>query len=146
SLDFAAGIIPGWHSTIFPPYFVAGAIFSGFAMVLTLAIPLRRYYHLEDFITIKHLDNMAKLMLAMGLVVAYGYLMEVFLGWYSADEFEQYETHNRAFGPYASVFWLVVFCNVVAPQVLWFSFFRKNTIALFVVSIIVNIGMWAERF
>jgi molybdopterin-containing oxidoreductase family membrane subunit len=146
SLDFAAGIVPGWHSTIFPPYFVAGAIFSGFAMVLTLAIPLRRYYHLKDFITTKHLDNMAKLMLAMGLVVAYGYLMEIFIGWYSADPIEQYETQNRMSGPYAPVFWLVIFCNVLAPQALWFGFFRKNTVALFIVAIIVNVGMWAERF
>jgi molybdopterin-containing oxidoreductase family membrane subunit len=146
SLDFTAGIVPGWHSTIFPPYFVAGAIFSGFAMVITLAIPLRWYYRLEDFITARHLDYMAKLMLAMGLIVSYGYLVEIFLGWYSGDTFEEYSTHNRMFGPYAPVFWGVIFCNVLAPQALWFRFFRKNTIALFVVAIIVNIGMWLERF
>jgi molybdopterin-containing oxidoreductase family membrane subunit len=146
SLDFTAGIVPGWHSTIFPPYFVAGAIFSGFAMVVSLAIPLRWYYGLKDFITAKHLDCMAKLMLAMGLIVSYGYLTEIFLSWYSADEFEQYGTFNRMFGPYAPVFWGVIFCNVLAPQALWLRYFRKNTIALFVIAVFVNIGMWLERF
>jgi molybdopterin-containing oxidoreductase family membrane subunit len=146
SLDFAAGVVPGWHSTIFPPYFVAGAIFSGFAMVLTLAIPLRAVYRLEDFITLRHLDNMAKILLATGLIVAYGYLMENFMAYYSGDPFEKYVTLNRLKGPYWPAYWALIACNVLVPQALWFRGVRTNVIALFFIAIIVNIGMWLERF
>jgi Ni/Fe-hydrogenase subunit HybB-like protein len=146
SFDFAFGLIPGWHSTIFPPYFVAGAIFQGFAMVLTLAIPVRYFFHLEDFITARHLDNMGKVMLATGLIVAYGYMSEFFISWYSGNPFESYLSLNRAFGPYAVVFWGVLACNVVAPQFLWSRKIRLNVPALFAVAMAVNIGMWLERF
>jgi molybdopterin-containing oxidoreductase family membrane subunit len=140
------GIVPGWHSTIFPPYFVAGAIYSGFAMVLTLAIPLRAAYHLEDFITMRHLENMALVMLSTGMIVAYGYLMEFFTAWYSDSATEIFVPFNRAFGPYAHWYWALIFCNIVAPQMLWFSRFRRNVKALFVTALIVNVGMWLERF
>ncbi len=146
SVDFAYGNVPGWHSTIFPPYFVAGAVFSGFAMVLSLMIPLRKFYHLEDFITQRHLENMAKVMLTVGLVVAYGYLMENFLGWYSGDVFLRFNTIDRWTGAYAPWYWLLMFCNVLVPQLLWFKKFRTNGILLFVISILVNVGMWLERF
>ena len=146
SVDFAYGNVPGWHSTIFPPYFVAGAVFSGFAMVLTLMIPLRKFYHLEDFITQRHLENMAKVMLTVGLVVAYGYLMENFLGWYSGDEFLRFNTIDRWTGAYAPMYWLLIFCNILVPQLLWFKKFRTNGIILFVISLVVNVGMWLERF
>ncbi|MFP4440694.1 MAG: NrfD/PsrC family molybdoenzyme membrane anchor subunit [Chloroflexaceae bacterium] len=146
SIDFAVSIIPGWHSTIFPPYFVAGAIFSGFAMVLTLTIPIRRIFGLQDFITTQHLDNMAKIVLATGLLVAYGYISESYIAWYSDNEFEQYMLLNRMFGPYAHVYWLVPACNVLAIQPLWFQRVRTNIFALFAISIIVNIGMWLERY
>jgi molybdopterin-containing oxidoreductase family membrane subunit len=145
-MDFAAAIVPGWHSTIFPPYFVAGAIFSGFAMVLTLAIPLRAAFHLEDFITIRHIDNCAKLMLVTGLIVAYGYATEAFMGWFSGDELEQYVTTNRAFGPYGWSYWMLITCNCVTPQLLWFRWVRRNVIVVFVIALIVNVGMWLERF
>ena len=146
SFDFAISVLPGWHTTIFPPYFVAGAIYSGFAMVLTLAIPLRVLYGLEDFITLRHLQNMAKVMLATGLIVAYGYLMEAFVAWYSANEFEQYMYLNRLSGPYAPFFWALMVCNILIPQALWSSKVRSNALALFAIAIIVNIGMWLERF
>ncbi len=146
SLDFAVGIVPGWHATIFPPYFVAGAIYSGFAMVMTLAIPLRKFYRLEDFITMRHLNNMAKILLATGLIVAYGYLMENFIAWYSGNIYEMYMMRNRKIGPYAFVYWGVIVCNVLAPQVLWFKRVRLNVPALFVVALIVNLGMWLERY
>ncbi|MBK5292841.1 MAG: polysulfide reductase NrfD [Acidobacteriia bacterium] len=146
SFDFAAGIIPGWHATIFPPYFVAGAIFAGFAMVLVLSIPLRAAYKLEDFITMRHLDNMAKVMLATGLIVAYGYMMETFMAWYSGNEYEMYMMTNRLVGPYKYFYYALLFCNVAAPQVLWFAKFRRNVRTLFTVAIIVSIGMWLERF
>jgi Ni/Fe-hydrogenase subunit HybB-like protein len=146
SLDFAVAIVPGWHSTIFPPYFVAGAIFSGFAMVLTLAIPIRKFYGLQDFITIRHLDNCAKIMLATGLMVAHGYLTEAFMSWYSDDKFDIYATLNRMFGPYAPTYWLLIFCNVIVPQAVWFKKVRTNSAALFVIALLVNIGMWTERF
>jgi molybdopterin-containing oxidoreductase family membrane subunit len=145
-LDFAVSIVPGWHSTIFPPYFVAGAIYSGFAMVLTLAIPLRAAYGLQDFITARHLDNMAKVMLATGLMVGYGYLMEAFYGWYSANQFEWYMTVNRAIGPYAPMYWALIVCNGLGPQALWFPAVRRSPLALFVISLIVNVGMWLERY
>ncbi len=144
--DFAVSIVPGWHFTLLPPYFVAGAIFSGFAMVLTLAIPLRKVYGLEEFITLQHLDNMAKIMLATGLMVGYGYLMEVFCSWYSANEFEWYVAINRAFGPYALCYWSLIVCNVCVPQLLWLRSVRRNASLLFVISLIVNVGMWLERF
>lgn len=146
SLDFASGIIPGWQVTMFPPYFVAGAIFSGFAMVLTLSIPLRKFYGLEDFITMRHIDNMAKIMLVTGLIVFYGYTMEIFFGWYSGSLYEEYLVLNRMFGPYALMYWALILCNGMIPQLLWFPAVRKNLAVLFVISIIVNIGMWLERF
>jgi molybdopterin-containing oxidoreductase family membrane subunit len=146
SFDFAIAIVPGWHTTIFPPYFVAGAIYSGFAMVLTLAIPIRAIYGLEDFITMRHLQNMAKVMLVTGLIVAYGYLTEAFIAWYSADRFELFVPRNRLTGPYAPAYWALIVCNIVIPQALWFRRVRTNPLVLFVVAIIVNIGMWLERF
>lgn len=146
SLDFAVSLLPGWHSTIFPPYFVAGAIYSGFAMVLTLAIPLRAAYGLEDFITLRHLQNMAKILLATGLIVAYGYMIEGFMAWYSANDFEAYMMSNRAVGPYGTYFWALLLCNVIVPQLLWSNRIRSNTVALFVIALIVNVGMWLERF
>jgi len=146
SFDFAVGIVPGWHSAIFPPYFVAGAIYSGFAMVMTLAIPLRSLFRLEDFITMKHLQNMAKVMLATGLVVAYGYGIEIFIAWYSGNQYERFMVVNRATGPYAPYFWALIACNVITPQLLWLWRVRSSVLALFVISIIVNIGMWLERF
>lgn len=146
ALDFATSVIPGWHTTIFPPYFVAGAVFSGFAMVLTLLIPIRRLYGLQKFITLRHIDNMAKIMFANGLIVFYGYLNEVFFGWYSAHEFEMYMIWNRMTGPYAWSFWALIFCNGVVPQLLWSKRIRTNTIAIFIIAIIINIGMWLERF
>ncbi len=137
SFDFAVSLLPGWHATIFPPYFVAGAIYAGFAMVLTLAIPLRWYYDLDDFITLRHLDNMARVMLATGLVVAYGYMMETFVAWYSANSLEQFMITNRFFGPYNHLYWALVFCNVIAPQLMWFKRLRLSLGWLFAVSIIV---------
>ncbi len=146
SFDFAVAIVPGWHTTIFPPYFVAGAIYSGFAMVLSLAIPMRKFYGLEDFITMRHLDNMAKVMLATGLIVAYGYAMEAFGSFYSGNQFEKFMTLNRWSGPYAFFYWLLIACNIVIPQSLWFKKVRSNVLALFVLSLVVNCGMWLERF
>jgi Ni/Fe-hydrogenase subunit HybB-like protein len=146
SLDFASGVIPGWHATIFPPYFVAGAIYAGFAMVLMLTIPLRKFYGLEDFITMRHIQNMAKVMLATGLIVAYGYMMEAFFGWYSGNLYERFMIYNRMTGPYGWVYWLLILCNVLAPQLIWFKRFRTNLVVLFILSIIVSIGMWLERF
>jgi len=146
SFDFAVSVIPGWHATIFPPYFVAGAVFAGFAMVLILAIPIRAFYGLEDFITLRHLENMAKILLVTGLIVAYGYMMEAFFGWYSANPYESYMILNRMKGPYAFFYWLLIFCNALAPQILWSKRMRTNIAVLFSVSIIVSIGMWLERF
>ncbi len=146
SLDFAIGNTPGYHSTIFPPYFVAGALFSGFAMVLTLAIPLRHFFGLEDFITQRHLANAAKVMLATSLIVVYGYTSEMFTAFYSGDEFEQYMTINRWIGPYAPVYWAMLVCNVLVPQLLWWRGVRHSALALFVLSLVVNVGMWMERF
>jgi Ni/Fe-hydrogenase subunit HybB-like protein len=146
SSDFAVGIVPGWHETIFPPYFVAGALFSGFAMVLTIAIPLRVAYGLQDFVTIRHIDIMAKFTLATGLAVDYSYLVEHFIGWYSGNQFEEFLLYNRAFGPYGLWYWVVLFCNVVVTQTLWFKRVRTTPLALFAVTILINIGMWTERF
>ncbi len=147
SFDFTVGIVPGWHSTIFPPYFVAGAIYSGFAMVLTLAIPLRKFYGLEDFVTIRHLDNMAKILLATGLIVAYGYMMETFMAFYSGNAYDRYMIMNRMTGPYAVVYWTLIGCNIVIPMsTLWFARIRRNVAALFVISLVIQTGMWLERF
>ncbi len=146
SFDFAVSVIPGWHTTIFPPYFVAGAIFSGFAMVMTLTIPIRSFFKLEDFITLRHLQNMAKVMLATGGIVAYGYLMEAFIAWYSGNPYESFMIMNRLQGPYAPQYWALLICNVAIPQLMWLRRVRENVIALFVISIIVNVGMWLERF
>ena len=146
SFDFAISVVPGWHATIFPPYFVAGAVFSGFAMVATIAIPLRRAYGLQSFITIKHLDNMAKVMLATGLVVAYGYMMEAFFAFYSANIFEETMMKLRFEGPYSSSYWALILCNVLVPQALWFRKVRRDTRALLFVAIVINIGMWLERY
>jgi Ni/Fe-hydrogenase subunit HybB-like protein len=146
SFDFAVSQLPGWHATIFPPYFVAGAIYSGFAMVLTLAIPLRKFYGLENFITMRHLRNMAKVMLATGLIVGYGYMMEAFMAWYSANSYEQYMIFNRMRGPYGFMYWMLILCNIAIPQLLWIRRVRSNVVMLFIISIIVNIGMWLERF
>jgi Ni/Fe-hydrogenase subunit HybB-like protein len=146
SFDFAISMLPGWHTTVFPPYFVAGAIYSGFAMVLTLAIPIRTVYGLEDFITSRHLQNMAKVMLLTGLIVGYGYMVEAFIAWYSADRYEEFVPISRMTGPYAPVYWSLLFCNIVVPQLLWFRRVRVNTAALFAISLVVNVGMWLERF
>ena len=146
SFDFAIAIVPGWHTTIFPPYFVAGAIYSGFAMVLTLAIPIRAVYGLQDFVTMRHLENMAKVMLATGLIVAYGYVIEAFMSFYSADTFERSMTLNRMLGPYRGAYWALILTNVIIPQSLWFKRVRTNVVALFCVALVVNTGMWLERF
>ncbi len=146
SFDFAVSVIPGWHTTIFPPYFVAGAIYSGFAMVLTLVIPIRAIFGMKDFITNQHLNNMAKIMLATGLIVGYGYAMEVFMSFYSGNGFEIFMILNRMGGPYKLYYWALILCNVMTPQLLWFRAVRLNTIVLFAISIVVNIGMWLERY
>jgi molybdopterin-containing oxidoreductase family membrane subunit len=146
SFDFAISQLPGWHTTIFPPYFVAGAIFSGFAMVMTLMIPARKAFGFEHVVTERHLENMAKVILATGLMVAYGYAMEWFIAWYSGSSSELFAFTNRVHGRYALVYAMQIFCNVVAPQVLWIPRARRNIGVLFLVSILVNIGMWAERF
>ncbi len=146
SLDFAIAIIPGWHTTIFPPYFVAGAIYSGFAMVLTLAIPLRAVYGLEDFITMRHLENMAKVMLATGLMVGYGYVMEFFMAFYSGNHFEKFLALNRLGGPYRYCYWALILCNIIAPQFLWNRKIRTSVLWLFFLALVVNVGMWLERF
>jgi molybdopterin-containing oxidoreductase family membrane subunit len=146
SFDFAMGIIPGWHATIFPPYFVAGAIYAGFAMVLTLAIPLRKVYGLEDFITMRHIKNMSKIMLATGLIVAYGYVMEIFTGWYSGGEYEMAMIANRLTGPFKITFFMLILCNVLVPQLLWFDKVQNKVGLVFVVAMFVNVGMWLERY
>jgi Ni/Fe-hydrogenase subunit HybB-like protein len=146
SFDFAVGIVPGWHATIFPPYFVAGAIYAGFAMVLLLTIPLRKLYGLESFITMRHMHNMAKVMLATGLIVFYGYIIEAFFGWYSGNHYERFMIWNRMHGPYAGYYWTLIFCNGLTPQFLWFKKIRSNLLLLWVISVVVSIGMWLERF
>lgn len=145
-LDFAVSVVPGWHTTISPPFFVVGAVFSGFAMVLLLAIPLRRFFRLEAYITMHHLDNLAKLLLATGLLVTYGYLMEIFHGWYTGSIFEEATVLNRFFGAYAPLYWTMLLANVLVPQLFWFRRARRSLPVLFVVSLIVLIGMWLERF
>jgi len=146
SFDFAVALLPGWHTTIFPPYFVAGAIYSGFAMVITLAIPIRRLYHLEDLITMRHIDNMAKVMLATGWIVAYGYGTEVFMAWYSASKWEYFMMWNRMFGPMGWSYAMLITCNIALPQLMWFRKLRTNIPFMFVMSLIINTGMWLERF
>ncbi|HEV2418591.1 MAG TPA: NrfD/PsrC family molybdoenzyme membrane anchor subunit [Terriglobia bacterium] len=147
SFDFTIAIVPGWHSTIFPPYFVAGAIYSGFAMVIMLAIPLRAWFHLEDFITIRHLNNMGKLLLATGMIVAYSYVMEAFFSFYSADKFERYMMIDRMTGRYGIVFWILATCNIFVPMIfLWWHKVRTSTVLLFIVATFAQIGMWLERF
>jgi Ni/Fe-hydrogenase subunit HybB-like protein len=146
SFDFAVSQVPGWHATIFPPYFVAGAIYSGFAMVMTLAIPLRRFYGLEDFITMRHIHNMTKVMLVTGMMVAYGYMNEAFFAWYSANPYEGFMMQNRMTGPYAVFYWTLIAINAGMIQLFWFRKVRDNVALLFVLSLLVNVGMWLERF
>ncbi len=146
SMDFATSVLPGWHATIFPPYFVAGAIFSGFAMVLTILIPARQLFGLQDLITIKHVDNMAKVILATGCMVGYAYGMEFFTAFYSGNAFESFVFRNRAMGPYAWAYWTMVTCNVITPQFFWFKKIRQNVWLVLALCIFVNVGMWFERF
>ena len=146
SFDFAVSLLPGWHTTIFPPYFVAGAIFSGFGMVLTLMLPLRAIYHMEDLITQYHIDCMCKITLATGTIVGYAYAMEFFIAWYGANPYEGFAFINRAFGHYAWAYWIMISCNVITPQFFWFKAVRENTSFVWILSIFVNVGMWFERF
>lgn len=146
SFDFAVSQLPGWHTTIFPPYFVAGAIFSGFAMVLTLLIIAREIFNMKDIVTMRHLENMNKFILATGTMVGYAYAMEFFIAWYSGNPYETFAFVNRAFGPYWWAYWIMVSCNVISPQLFWFRKLRTSIPVMFVVSIFVNIGMWFERF
>ena len=147
SFDFAVAVLPGWHTTIFPPYFVAGAVYSGFAMVLTLAIPLRKFYKLEALVTDRHMDNMGKVMLTTGLIVAYGYGMEVFMAWYSASHWEFFMMWNRMFGPMGWSYWMLIACNIAIPlTTLWVRKWRTNMTFMFLMSLVVNTGMWFERF
>ena len=146
SFDFAVAQLPGWHSTIFPPYFVAGAIYSGFAMVLNIIIPIRRIYHLQNLITIRTLNNMACVTLATCWMVSYGYIMEAFMAWYSGETFERAMMHDRAFGHYGWIFWVLILVNCVIPQLLWSRKVRTNDVLLFLVALSANVGMWIERF
>jgi Ni/Fe-hydrogenase subunit HybB-like protein len=146
SFDFAVSQLPGWHTTIFPPYFVAGAIFSGFAMVLTLIIPSRIMFGLEEVVNEKHLENMAKIILLTSTLVGYAYGMEFFIAWYSGNDYESFAFVNRAFGDYYWAYWTMISCNVISPQFFWFKKLRRSPLFLFIISIFVNIGMWFERF
>ncbi len=146
SFDFAVSQLPGWHTTIFPPYFVAGAVYSGFAMVLTLIIPLRAWYNMRDLITMRTIEAASKLMLGVGLIVAYGYGMEAFFAWYSGDKYESFMYYNRIFGPYGFTYILLILCNILIPQLLWSQKVRHNLSMVWAISIVVNIGMWLERF
>jgi len=146
SFDFATSVMPGWHTTIFPPYFVAGAIFSGFAMVVTLLVILRKVFKMEDYITPQHLENMNKIILATGMMVGYAYATEFFVALYSGSSYETFTFINRATGPFAWSYWIMVSCNVIAPQVFWLKRFRRSLTVMFIVSILVNVGMWFERF
>jgi len=146
SMDFATAVIPGWHATIFPPYFVAGAVFSGFAMVLTLLIITRKVMNFENYITINHIEAICKILLTTGMLVGLAYSTEFFIAWYSGNEYERFVFINRAIGPYAWAYWIMVTCNVIIPQILWSKKIRQNLVIVFIVSIFVNIGMWFERF
>ena len=146
SSDFATAIVPGWHTTIFPPYFVAGAIFSGFAMVLTLLIITRKVLNLENYITLSHIESMNKIIIATGSIVGIAYMTELFMAWYSGVEYEQYAFLNRATGPYWWAYWIMMTCNVISPQLLWFRKLRRSLVFTFILSIFINIGMWFERF
>lgn len=146
SMDFATSVIPGWHTTIFPPYFVSGAIFSGFAMVLTLLIITRKVLNLENYITVGHIESMNKIIIATGSIVGIAYITELFIAWYSGVEYEQYAFMNRATGPYWWAYWIMMSCNVISPQLLWFKKLRRNLAFTFILSIFINIGMWFERF
>ena len=146
SFDFAVSQVPGWHTTIFPPYFVAGAVFSGFAMVVTLMVPAREFFGLRELVTLRHLENMTKIILLTGTMVGYAYAMEFFTAWYSGNRYEQFAFINRAFGPYAWAYWTMVTCNVVSPQFFWFKKFRTTPWLMVIVCVFVNIGMWFERF
>jgi molybdopterin-containing oxidoreductase family membrane subunit len=146
SFDFAVSQVPGWHTTIFPPYFVAGAVFSGFAMVVTLMVPARAWFGLKDFVTERHLENMTKIILATGSMVGFAYATEFFIAWYGGNGYEQFAFVNRAFGPYAWAYWTMVSCNVIAPQMFWFKKARTTPWIMVVICILVNVGMWFERF
>jgi molybdopterin-containing oxidoreductase family membrane subunit len=146
SFDFATAQLPGWHTTIFPPYFVAGAIFGGFAMVVTLAVPARQFFGLKRIITIRHLELMNKIILATGMMVGYAYAMEFFIAWYSGSMYEGFAFVTRAFGPYAWAYWTMIACNVITPQIHWFKKARTNPWITLAVGVVVNIGMWFERF
>jgi molybdopterin-containing oxidoreductase family membrane subunit len=146
SMDFATSVLPGWHATIFPPYFVAGAVFSGFAMVITLMLVTRKVMRLERYLTARHLDNMAKVLLTTGLMVGLAYATELFVAWYGKNAYERFTFVNRATGHYAWVYWTMISCNVVVPQVFWWRRARRSVPVLFVASILVNVGMWTERF
>lgn len=146
SFDFAVSIMPGWHTTIFPPYFVAGAIFSGFAMVVTVLVFVRKIFNLENIITLNHLEKMNKVILATGMMVGYAYAMEFFIAWYSGNQFETFVFINRAFGSYAWAYWIMVSCNVLFPQLFWFRKIRRSVPIMLIIAIFVNVGMWFERF
>jgi len=146
SFDFATSMVPGWHTTIFPPYFVAGAIFCGFAMVLLLAVPARQWFGLEDLITLRHLENMNKIMLATGMIIGYAYFIEFFIAWYGGNAYEHFAFVNRALGPYAWSYWIMVSCNVIAPQLFWSKRIRTSPWVAWGVCVFINIGMWFERF
>ena len=146
SFDFATSVIPGWHTTIFPPYFVAGAVFSGFGMVLTLLVVMREIFNLKDYITTKHLENMAKITMLTGSIVGVAYATEFFVAWYSGSHYEGFAFINRMLGPYWWSYWIMVSCNVITPQLFWFKKIRTNPALLWIISIFVNIGMWFERF
>ena len=146
SFDFAVSLVPGWHTTIFPPYFVAGAVFGGFAMVILLIVPARQWFGLKDLITLRHLENMNKILLATGLMVGFAYVIEIFIAWYSGNPFERFAFLNRALGPYAWAYWTMIACNLVAPQLLWFKRVRTTPWMMMIVAAAVTIGMWFERF
>jgi Ni/Fe-hydrogenase subunit HybB-like protein len=146
SFDFAVSVLPGWHSTIFPPYFVAGAIFSGMAMVITLMVPARAFFGLKHLVTLRHLENMNKILLATSCMIGYAYLMELFTAWYSGNSFETFALANRALGPYAWAFWTMLTCNVVVPQLHWLKKCRTTPWVMFAIAVLVNVGMWLERF
>ncbi|MFO1464398.1 MAG: NrfD/PsrC family molybdoenzyme membrane anchor subunit [bacterium] len=146
STDFATSVIPGWHATIFPPYFVVGAVFSGFGMVLTLLIITRKVMHWENYITMYHLENMCKVILLTGSIVGFAYATEFFMAWYGGNEYEMFTFRNRAFGPYSWAYWTMMSCNLIVPQLLWFKKIRTSIVPMFIISLLVNVGMWFERF